>query len=410
MKKVLWLLFTLLIIIGCKDIDLESWKQNNGSGFVMSNAVLERAYQMASIEWVPLNPIPKCSGGYYYPGIKVRGVPYSSVKEINTYLFQDVSYYTFMTAVHNPNSVLYTEDLSQAPYHGVNCAPYYGAVCSSSVMWALGIKIPYSADQIISLPDMKQIENQSIDSLKICDVIWKPNHVQMIFDMVYQADTLYSISTFETSGKSSHIREYTKRDFQKMWDNDAYVGYRYEKIRYSHTPRRSFSGFASIEYNDDLCPSKGDKAVYRTTDTVTVNIFNTLYDTITLYKENAIISSASIDGDKHIYYHLEPGIYTVNLQNKEEKSASISFEIIETNVKYQLEGGNHIKIYFNSSVAAEYAALCDEKGRSQCYQITKLDRKLGYKRVERIDSSELFCKVIFKGEYGRITNKPIQIF
>lgn len=85
-------------------------------------------------------------------------------------MFQDVTYHTFMTAVHNPMSVLYTEDISQPPYHGTNCATYYGAVCSSSVMWALGIDNPYSSGQIMELPDMTQLEYQIIDSLKVCDV------------------------------------------------------------------------------------------------------------------------------------------------------------------------------------------------------------------------------------------------
>ncbi len=418
MKKVLSLLFILFITSGCKDIDIEARGHRTGSdsakeydttGVVMSNDVLERAYQMASVEWVPLNPVPKRGGDYYYPGIKVRGIPYSSVKEINTYLFQDVSYYTFMTAVHNPNSVLYTEDISQYPYHGVNCAPYYGAVCSSSVMWALGIKTPYSSEQMISHPDMKRNKDQSIDSLKICDVIWRTSHVQMIFDIEYQADTLYRITTFETSGESSHISKYTKQDFQKMWDNESYVGYRYEKIRYSDTPP-TFSGFASIEYNDDLCPSKGDKAVYRTTDTVTVNIFNTLYDTITLYKGNTIISSVRTNGERHTFYNLEPGIYTVNLQDDGKKSAPISFEIVETNVHFLYEGGDYITVYFNSSATAESTVLCDRQGRSQYYPISEKDRMLGYKRVKLVDSYDLFCKVIFKGEYGRITNKPIQLY
>lgn len=417
MKKVFMLLLYLFIIIGCKGIDLEFPDHHNQydlvleydtTEFVMSNDVLERAYQMASIEWTPLNPVPKRGGGYYDTGVKVKGIPYSSVKEINTYLFQDVSYYTFMTAIHNPNSVFYTEDISQPPYHGVNCAPYYGAVCSSSVMWALGFKIPYYANQIVTHPNMKLIENQIIDSLKVCDIIWKPSHVQMIFDMTYQDDTLYSISTFETKGESSHINQYTKKGFQKMWDEGAYVGYRYEKIRYSYVSP-TFSGFTSIEYNDDLCPSKGDKAVYRATDTVAINIFNTSYDTIVLSKENVVISTTRLEGEKHKYYNLDPGIYTVTLNNNEKKSASISFEIIETNVQFQYEGGDKIIIYFSSSANAEYAALCDEKGSSLCYPISELDRMLGFKRVQILDHTKPFCKIIFIGEYGRISNVPIRI-
>ena len=153
---------------------------------ISSNEVLEKAYKMATIEWTPVLPVPKLGGGYYEPGKTIKGIPYSSVKEINTYLFQDVSFHTFMTAVHNPKSVLYTENISQLPYHGLNCAPYYGGVCSSTVMYALGISIPYYTKQIIDLPFMHQLEHQEVDSLKICDVIWKPGHVQMVFDVEHR--------------------------------------------------------------------------------------------------------------------------------------------------------------------------------------------------------------------------------
>lgn len=157
----------------------ERIEQPSITHYVESNEVLARAYFMASMEWTPLRPVPKRGGGYYPPDTTVIGAPYSSVKEINTYLFQDVSYHTFMTAVHNPRSVLYTDNISQAPYHGTNCATYYGAVCSSSVMWTLGIEIPYYANQIINLPDMTMLDYQVVDSLKVCDVIWKTGHVQM---------------------------------------------------------------------------------------------------------------------------------------------------------------------------------------------------------------------------------------
>lgn len=372
-----------MIAIGCQGIRLELPEdfsfasefvsESDSTVFLMSNDVLQRAYQMATIEWTPLNPVPKCGGGIYSAGDKTKGVPYSSVKEINTYLFQDVSYHTFMTAVHNPNSVLYTEDISQAPYHGVNCAPYYGAVCSSSVMWALGIQIPYYANQLISHPDISPIKNQVIDSLKTCDLIWKPGHVQMIFDMVYQADTLYSISTFETSGNSTHIRNYRKSDFQRMWDNGGYIGYRYKTIRYSTTPP-SFIGFETIVYNDDLCPSKGDKAVYRTMDTVTVNVFNPYSDSIVLSKGNEVVSTMRVVGDKYQYYNLPPGIYMVVLEKNGENSASISFEIVETDVHYLYDGGDYIIIYFNSSATPVYAALCDKQGKSKCYPISEQDK------------------------------------
>ncbi len=52
-------------------------------GYVTSNDVLERAYHLASVEWTPIKQVSLRKGAYFKPGKLVKGVPYSSVKEIN---------------------------------------------------------------------------------------------------------------------------------------------------------------------------------------------------------------------------------------------------------------------------------------------------------------------------------------
>ena len=388
----------------------ERIEQPSITHYVESNEVLDRAYKMASMKWIPKKPIPKRGGGFYPSNTTVMGAPYSSVKEINTYLFQDVSYHTFMTAVHNPRSVLYTDNISQAPYHGTNCAPYYGAVCSSSVMWALGIEIPYYANQIINLPDMTMLDYQVVDSLKVCDVIWKTGHVQMIYNLEYQADTLYRITTFETAGDGSHFNNYTKSQFLNLWNTSDYVGYRYSKLKYS-TEQAVFQDGGPVVYNDYLCPSKGDRAVYRTTDTVTIHIFDTNYDEVVLAKGPSMLAKDGNNGYMQQYFGLQPGVYSVFLQHEGQKTASVSFEVVETNVSCELDDGSEsITIYFESSARPEYAALCDIHGNSRNHPISDLDRWRGYITVPVSTNPNLcYCKVVFKGEYGRIINVPIRV-
>lgn len=377
---------------------------------VRSNEVLQRAYLLASVEWTPLRPVPKRGGGYYPANVMVTGVPYSSVKELDTYLFQNVSYHTFMTAVHNPNSVLYTEDISLPPYHGTNCATYYGAVCSSSIMWALGLDVPYYANQIINMPDYFTMNtHQEIDSLRVCDVIWKSGHLQMIYDMEFRADTLYRIKTFETSGPNAHINNYTKDQFLNVWNSNGYVGYRYNKMIYSTEPAL-FQNWEPIAYNDYLCPSKGDKSVYSTTDTVFINIFDSSYNQIVLVKGASIVASTNYNGNNHQYFGLQPGVYSVFLQRGNERTARVSFEIIETDVSYDWNSDEEsINIYFTSSAKPEYAMLCDLDGSSFFYPISANDRWRGYITLSRLNQTEYYCKVLFRGEYGVMINVPIRV-
>lgn len=392
----------------------ERIEQPSITHYVESNEVLARAYKMATMEWTPLRPVPKRGGGYYPPDTTVTGAPYSSVKEINTYLFQDVSYHTFMTAVHNPMSLLYTEDISRPPYHGTYCAPYYGTVCSSSVMWVLGIDIPYTDSQIVTLSDFCQLEHQVIDSLKICDIIWKygqPGHVQMIYDIEYREDTLYKISTFETTGINTRINNYTKTQFLNLWNTNGYVGYRYNKLVYSSEPVVTLS-WEPIEYNDNLCPSKGDKSVYRQTDTVIINIFDSNYSHIVLAQGSNMVGLDNNNGFVQQYYNLSPGIYSVFLHSDNESSARVSFEIIDTDVDYEWNDEEALIIKFHSSATPVYAILCDIHGVSRNYVISDLDRQRGYISISRDDFpnyTEYYCKVVFKGEYGRIINVPIRV-
>lgn len=376
---------------------------------VSSNEVLERAYQMATMEWTPVNPVPMRGGGFYEPGLKVTGAPYSHTKVTNTYLFQDVSYYTFITAVHNPRSVLYTEDISQPPYNGLNCASYYGSVCSTSVMWALGFRIPYLTFHIVELPYMKKLEHQEPDSLKVCDVLLKSGHVQMVFDLEYRSDTLYRVKLFEQSGKSAHIRTYTKRGLKKMWDDYCYVAYRYEYVNYSTEPT-VFRGFEAVVYNDDLCPSKGDKAVYRADDTININIFNHSYDSIVLIKDGKVNSVNQIDGESHQYHDLLPGIYYVYLQDKDRTSFPVSFEVIKTDIMVSyIANGKGFIVHFNSSSNADYVVLYRREGPPLYYDISDQERLSGQKAIPFWDVPEYYCKVVFRGEYGTMINRPIRV-
>ena len=377
-------------------------------GYVTSNDVLERAYHLASVEWTPIKRVPLRKGDSFAPGRCVKGVPYSSVKEINTYLFQDVSYHTFMTAVHNPNSVFYSEDISKDPYHGVNCAPYYGAVCSSAVMYAFGFSIPYYANQLVKLPSMEALEPQSIDSLKVCDIMWKSGHVQMIFNVEHREDTLYRVTTFESAGSNAHITSYTIEKFRQLWEKGRYVGYRYKNLVYSEEPP-VLKSLDPVDYNDDLCPSKGDRAVYHTSDSITINIFNQDYDEIVLTKNGNVISQEMYAGDSHCFYGLEPGIYFVFLQKGDTMTAPVSFETLSTDVHYTLREDGGLVVYFDTSTFAVYAATCTLQGDSLCYPISDRDRERGFIVIPPMNKPEYYCKVIFRGEYGRIINSPLRV-
>ena len=125
----------------------------------VKNALL-RAQQLAKLLWTPvkLYPAVYLSGilggdtlkGFlkaYYPH---TGVGYSAVGYRNEkYVGVNVSIDTYMTAMENPDSVLYTHPMHQM---GRLSAAFYGTVCSEFASWVLDF--PFHID----CPQFSQME------------------------------------------------------------------------------------------------------------------------------------------------------------------------------------------------------------------------------------------------------------
>ena len=138
----------------------------------MKNALL-RAQQLAKLRWTPVKPLPAIvSSGIpdvaplpvFLPAHKPQtGANYAAVGFTNEkYVGTNVSIETFMTALANPNSVLYTR-----PQHGKSklAAAYYGTVCSEFASYVLGFPFHIDCPQF---PTMEEF--QHIDSGKLGEV------------------------------------------------------------------------------------------------------------------------------------------------------------------------------------------------------------------------------------------------
>ena len=111
------------------------------------------------------------------------GIPYSSVKENDKYVGLDVSVYTFMTAINNPYSLLYTENVNAlssrsswgTQYNGKNCRAYYGLTCSELTSLVAGLPTGYSVELHKWLfkhaAKMVEVYPQEYNSLRVGDVL-----------------------------------------------------------------------------------------------------------------------------------------------------------------------------------------------------------------------------------------------
>ncbi len=160
---------------------------------------VRRARIMSRVKWTPVaDGMPMRGKGCFQKGVQYTGVPYSSVKHEGRYIGFDIFLKTFLAAVQNPHSVVYTENLSGKVD---NAACYYGKVCSSYTSYALGCGMYYRS--LHHTPPHREgialVEPQSAQAARVGDVIYTPpehgSHVELVTEVTRGDD-----------GRVTHVR------------------------------------------------------------------------------------------------------------------------------------------------------------------------------------------------------------
>lgn len=384
---------------------------------------LKRAQQLARISWVPINNVPKCSSDEpFYERFKERlGIPYSLVMHTNTYVGLDVSIYTFLSALKNPYSAIYTEDVSAPPYDGIQCAPFYGTVCSTAVWYALGIDIPYLTKFVPILDFLETPTISKPDSIKLCDILHSSGHMLMVYDIGRNKKfEIEKVTVFECHSESgiddTKFNIYTFEEFKHRWKHNSWKIYRYKyldkNIEYDDLDYIYVDPIPNKEflYNKDICTSRGDMVSYREGDTIIINVLNPSYKYIEIYKNNDLFIKQKIDGCLYTIPNLPYGDYKACLSKRNLKSPFTRFEVI--NAEVMIEKGQLLKITFNSHNATpQYLDLCNFKQSPQMYYLFSKD-DIALKSIV-VDKSKYpnskYCKIYFRGKYGRVSCFPIEI-
>lgn len=391
------------------------------------NAV-KKAHQMADLPIVPVANFKANKNAVYEAGKKYKGVIYSSVKETNTFVGQDVSIYTFMTALHNPRSVLYTERLDVAPYHGKNCRAYYGTVCSGLINYALGFKITQRSADILVEDYFKLIDDQSAQGIRLADLVCRNGHPGLITDIEKDSNNKIikiEICTARAAG-CRRIVFNSEEKFNKWLKKGNLQLYRYTNL-HENTSYIPYTEFVAVEgerlksfkYNDNICANKGDKSCYVTGENVVLNVFGG-GDKIEIYKGSTLFKEIAIDRkDTNVVLEKYPyGDYQARVVNGSKKSDYTKWKIVDVNVSLDKENG---RICFSSANATPvYYEFCSisggrpsNKNRIYAAELSEKDKQNGYVSV-RVPLQPTkkkpdcpYVKVHFECDYGMVINKPI---
>jgi hypothetical protein len=251
---------------------------------------VKHARALSQIQWTPVaDTMPSRRGGYFEKGKQYTGAPYSSVRSVGRYIGFDISVRTFLAAVENPQSVLYTENLrGTVP----NAAPYYGTVCSAFTSYALQCGIAEVSRR--HGPDVSQgitqVPSQSAVTVQVGDVIYTPHitetggsHVEIVTDVERDGNgkttavrveestsptvktTVYSAAKFD-----AHLATRNKRLF-RIQDLDTWrADNRADSLRFPNHQADA----APTSINRSLLLDLGDWVPYRKGQPVKINVMN----------------------------------------------------------------------------------------------------------------------------------------
>lgn len=406
------------------DVSVAEQQQFSPKEKGVMNAV-KKAYQLTDIVFTPLQLI-EANSKKYVAGNTYQGVIYSSVKEIGTYVGSNVSFHTFMTAIHNPRSKIYTERINEAPYHGVGGRAYYGTVCSGLVSYALGLD--YGSYDFPVSELMEEVDYSNIDNIRVADVLWVKGHVAIITDVVRDEDGHVKNVEISEAVQAGCRRYSTSRDnFIKLMSKSFESIHRYKEIEKNteYTPAPDFVAVMDevpvpFIYNDDLCADKGDKACYLENEDVIINIMRD-YVYLEVYKGDELyLRVDSTSGNDVVLHNLSYGDYRARICYGETNTMMSDFTRWKVvNIELIPDRANN-RLYFNSANAMPYKINFASLNGGRTYPHTQLfsrilteeDRVRGFLDIPQNLTKEKYPYIhfCFSTEYGKIENMPINWF
>lgn len=267
----------------------ETGKSQTGGSLTWQQKSVEYARIMSRVKWTPVaNGMPK-RGGHFTAGKEYTGVPYSSVKHVGRYIGFDIFLKTFLAAVENPKSVLYTENL-----HGkvTNAECYYGKVCSSYTSYALQCGIWYVSK--VHGPQFREgvsiVESQSAQSARPGDVIYTPpvrknggSHVELVTEVIQnENDKVTHVRIEESRPQTTRSTLRSAKAFNAHLSSRNRKLYRITDLDAWRGPNKAES-FLFPNYEDDsatpqinrvLLLDRGDWVPYHKGQPVKINIMD----------------------------------------------------------------------------------------------------------------------------------------
>lgn len=318
---------------------------------------LKRARQMLDIRWTPVERFPSGISSsepegapkirrdfHYAPWCPLTGMAYSSTRRNEKYVGYNVSLETFMTALYNPKSVLYTRS-----YHGdqeiKNMLSYYGIVCSCFGSYVCGFPYRTSGERIIDDPDVTEVDTTQLEDLELCDlVIKRGHHVTVITDIQRDVEgKVQLITVSESVLPLCRSNEYTPELFRRHWLDTGYHAYRYAGVHdqtYEPSPYVHVEGDPELEMppvNTALMSIFGDKANTRLDEAVEFTVFEKDWEAVEVTAPDGAVTALAIENEAAVFTPSQAGFHTAVCRKGDAVSQAVRFCVTDSAVTADAE-------------------------------------------------------------------------
>lgn len=300
--------FSIIVAFCLITLSTEGETMNSANLNTWQNRVIDYACILSQLTWKPVaDGMPIRGKGEFKADTTYTGVPYSNGGWQGRMIGFDIYLKTFLAAVENPLSVLYTIDLRG---ERKNSAAFYGTVCSGFTSYALQV-----ATQIESSwhgPEHRQgiepAQPQSAQGATVGDILWFPGHVEIVTQVTTASDGAVTHVRIEDSWPpTTRTKDYTAADFEDylakrkatlyhITDHDAWRGEnRAERFRFPNYAADA----EAVTINRVLLLDLGDWVAYRKGHPVVFNIMdrdNHGVNALVIKREGKQVEQIPLDG------------------------------------------------------------------------------------------------------------------
>ena len=276
---------------------------------VWEQRMLERIDQMM-IPMAALRKLPKAASGYVPSGYITTGVNYSSLgtKDQGRRLVgTQVPLSAYYSAIENPASKMYTEDLyqeskSKSTYYGINCSGFVSYVCGfGEYIWTSKMADQYrGTDNVIPVSAENDLFNIRRGDILLNTIVGdgKNPHVMIVKDVVCDRYT-GKILGFNIADS---WKPFVRCRFLNMQQTLGLfsASNHYSLIRLDDADKEKWLNVIPVSYSKSVYPDNGDGGKYISNENVWLYIPDFNASSIT-YELNGTIETESLNKLESMY-------------------------------------------------------------------------------------------------------------